>query len=87
MNALIDFYFRAYGWISSAPLPLLVVLTVILMVTVPVAANAIIATALTLMRGLFRLAGRAGGAEQPLHHFRHVASQLIGLLLLLSWAS
>jgi len=87
MSSVLDFYFRVYAWISSAPVPLLVVLTVILLVTVPAAANAIVAAAVGLIRGGLRLLGRGRGARVPTRTFRHAASQLVSLLLLLSWAS
>ena len=88
MGSVVDFYARAYAWISSAPLPLLVVLTVILLVTVPAAANAIVGAALALIRHGFRLIGRDTSAallRRPT--VRHTASQIISLILLLSWAS
>ena len=87
MSAVIEFYLRVYGWISSAPLPLLVVLAVILLVTVPSAANAVFAAALGLIRATFGLLGRADRASHLPHPFRHTASQLVSLVLLLSWAS
>ena len=88
MGSVVDFYGRVYAWISSAPLPLLVVLTVILVVTVPAAANAIVAAALALIRHGFRLIGRGtGGARLRTPIVRHTGSQLISLILLLSWAS
>lgn len=86
MGSVVDFYGRVYAWISSAPLPLLVVLTVILLVTVPAAANAIVAAALALIRHGFRLIGRDTSATRLRTH-RHIVSQLISLILLLSWAS
>ena len=88
MGSVVDFYGRVYAWISSAPLPLLVVLTVILLVTVPAAANAIVAAALALIRHGFRLIGRGTGAARlRTSTVRHTGSQLISLILLLSWAS
>ena len=86
MGSVVDFYGRVYAWISSAPLPLLVVLTVILLVTVPAAANAIVAAALALIRHGFRLIGRDTSAARLRTH-SHTVSQLISLILLLSWAS
>ncbi len=87
MTAVLDFYLRIYGWISSAPLPLLVVLAVILLVTVPIAANAVFAAAVALIRAAFRVFGRAGRARRLPDPFRHTTSQLVSLVLLLSWAS
>ena len=87
MSSVFDFYWRVYGWISSAPLPLLVVLTVILLVTVPAAANALVAAALAVVRAGLRLVSR-GGPTSPWHPpLRHTTAQLISLILLLSWAS
>ncbi len=87
MSAVLDFYLRVYGWISSAPLPLLVVLAVILLVTVPIAANAVFVAALAIVRATFRLLGRADRASRLPYPFRHTASQFVSLVLLLSWAS
>ena len=89
MSSVLDFYWRVYAWISSAPVPLVVVLTAILLVTVPAAANAIVAGVLGLIRGTVRLFGRdhRAGRLRPHSAFRHAASQLISLILLLSWAS
>jgi hypothetical protein len=87
MTAVLDFYLRIYGWISSAPLPLLAVLAVILLVTVPIAANALFAAAVALIRAAFRLFRRAGRARRTPHPFRHTTAQLVSLILLLSWAS
>jgi hypothetical protein len=86
MSSLLEFYWRAYAWISSAPLPLLVVLAAILLVTVPAAANAILATVLGIFRAGLRLIidGSAWHLHRPL---RHTTAQLISLILLLSWAS
>jgi len=88
MGSVLDFYGRVYAWISSAPLPLLVVLTAILLVTVPAAANAIVAAALALIRSGFRLLGQdKRAARLRTHSVRHTVSQLISLVLLLAWAS
>ena len=87
MSAVLDFYLRVYGWISSAPLPLLVVLAAILLVTVPIAANALFAAALALTRAGFRTLRRGGHTRRLPDPFRHTASQLVSLVLLLSWAS
>lgn len=87
MSAVFDFYLRVYAWISSAPLPLLVVLAVILLVTVPIAANAVFVVALTVIRATFRLRGRADRASRMPYPFRHTAAQFVSLVLLLSWAS
>jgi len=87
MSAVLDFYLRIYGWISSAPMPLLIVLAVILLVTVPIAANAVFAAALALIRAAFRGLGRGGHSRRAPHSFRHTAAQFVSLVLLLSWAS
>jgi hypothetical protein len=87
MSSVFDFYWRVYAWISSAPLPLLVVLTVILLVTVPVATNALVAAALGIIRGGVRLLRRGGHPRQLSSPLRHTPSQLVSLILLLSWAS
>jgi hypothetical protein len=86
MSSLVDFYARVYAWISTAPVPLLVVLTCILLVTVPAAVNAIFAAILALIRSGLRLLGHGVRATRT-GPFRHPASQLISLILLLSWAS
>jgi membrane-bound ClpP family serine protease len=86
MSSLVDFYARVYAWISTAPVPLLVVLTCILLVTVPAAVNAVVAGVVGLIRGLLRLFGHDARAGRT-GPFRHPASQLISLILLLSWAS
>jgi hypothetical protein len=90
MSSVLDSYWRVYAWMSSAPVPLVVVLTAILLVTVPAAANAIVAAVLALIRSGVRLLGRDNRARRglrPHSAFRHAASQLISLILLLSWAS
>jgi hypothetical protein len=87
MSSVFDFYWRVYAWISSAPLPLLVVLTVILLVTVPAATNALVAAALAIIRGGVRLLRRGGHPRQLSSPLRHTPSQLVSLILLLSWAS
>ena len=86
MSAVLDFYLRVYGWISSAPLPLLVVLAAILLVTVPIAVNAVFAAALALVRAALRLLGARHARRLP-SPVRHTASQFVSLVLLLSWAS
>jgi len=88
MSSVLDFYLRVYAWISSAPVPLLVILGCILLITVPAAANALVAVVLALIRGGLRLCGRGQRANHMRSHLlRHPASQLISLILLLSWAS
>jgi hypothetical protein len=86
MSSLLEFYWRAYAWISSAPLPLIILLGAILLITVPAAANALLATVLGILRGGLRLIVR--GPARHLHRpLRHTTAQLISLILLLSWAS
>jgi hypothetical protein len=88
MSSVLDFYLRVYAWISSAPVPLLVILACILLITVPAAANALVAVVLALIRSGLRLFGRGHRATRlPSHSFRHPATQFISLVLLLSWAS
>jgi hypothetical protein len=87
MSSLLEFYWRAYAWISSAPLPLLVLLGGILLVTVPAAANALFAAALAVIRSGLRLFRRDGPARLLHRPLRHTTTQLISLILLLSWAS
>ena len=88
MSSVLDFYLRVYAWISSAPGPLLVILGCILLITVPAAANALVAVVLALIRSGLRLFGRGQPATRlRSHHFRHPASQFISLVLLLIWAS
>ena len=86
MSSVIDFYERAYAWISAAPVPLLIVLSCILLVTVPAAVNAVFAATLAVIRGGLQLFGRSARATSA-RHLRHPGPQLISLILLLSWAS
>jgi hypothetical protein len=56
-------------------------------VTVPVATNALVAAALAIIRGGVRLLRRGGHPRQLSSPLRHTPSQLVSLILLLSWAS
>jgi hypothetical protein len=86
MSSLLAFYARIYAWISTAPVPLLVVLTCILLVTVPAAVNVVVGGVVGLVRGVLRLFGHDVRTHRT-GPFRHPAYQLISLILLLSWAS
>lgn len=87
MSAFFDFYLRLYGWMSSAPLSLLVLLGLILLITVPAAANAVISALLWVARVGLRLTRPARTSKHVPVALRHPLAQFVSLVLLLSWAS
>jgi hypothetical protein len=87
MSAFLDFYLRLYGWMHSAPLSLLVLLGMILLITVPAAANAVISALLWVARVGLRITRPARTSEHMPAALRHPMAQFVSLVLLLSWAS